>query len=105
MLISAIGINFFMKASGNDVVIYYLPEVFKVVGIRSKKKLLGINVIIVMNISECPHRFMAHVIGPLHLPINITYDSCNMCSLTGIRLISILLSSILLTIYIIIAIV
>jgi hypothetical protein len=45
MLISAIGINFFMKASGNDVVIYYLPEVFKVVGIRSKKKLLGINVI------------------------------------------------------------
>ncbi|KAK2385441.1 RHOMBOID protein [Trifolium repens] len=40
MLISAIGINFFMKASGNDVVIYYLPEVFKVVGIRIRVGLL-----------------------------------------------------------------
>jgi hypothetical protein len=45
MLIFAIGINFFMQASGNDAVMYYLPEVFKVVGIRGKKKLFGINVI------------------------------------------------------------
>jgi hypothetical protein len=45
MLIFAIGINFFMQASGNDAVMYYLSEVFKVVGIRSKKKLFGINVI------------------------------------------------------------
>ncbi|WJX54263.1 hypothetical protein P8452_40168 [Trifolium repens] len=29
-----------MKASGNDVVIYYLPEVFKVVGIRIRVRLL-----------------------------------------------------------------
>ncbi|XP_059432733.1 polyol transporter 5-like [Corylus avellana] len=45
MLIAAIGINFFMQASGNDAVIYYSPEVFKAAGIHSKKKLFGVNVI------------------------------------------------------------
>jgi sugar porter (SP) family MFS transporter len=45
MLISAIGINFFMQASGNDAVIYYSPEVFKAAGIHGKKKLFGVNVI------------------------------------------------------------
>ncbi|KAL9362491.1 hypothetical protein Peur_045276 [Populus x canadensis] len=41
MLIAAIGINFFMQASGNDAVIYYCPEVFKDAGIHSKKMLFA----------------------------------------------------------------
>lgn len=45
ILIVAIGINFFMQASGNDAVIYYLPEVFKAAGIKKKKQLFAINVI------------------------------------------------------------
>ncbi|KAL2929268.1 putative polyol transporter 6 [Bienertia sinuspersici] len=45
ILIAAIGINFFMQASGNDAVIYYLPEVFKAAGITKKKQLFAINVI------------------------------------------------------------
>ncbi|KAJ6993777.1 hypothetical protein NC653_016799 [Populus alba x Populus x berolinensis] len=45
MLIAALGINFFMQASGNDAVIYYCPEVFKDAGMHSKKMLFGINVI------------------------------------------------------------
>ncbi|KAJ1437957.1 Sugar/inositol transporter [Sesbania bispinosa] len=45
MLISAIGVNFFMQASGNDAVIYYSPEVFRAAGIHSKKELFGVNVI------------------------------------------------------------
>ncbi|KAK9715335.1 hypothetical protein RND81_06G158100 [Saponaria officinalis] len=45
ILIAAIGINFFMQASGNDAVIYYLPEVFKAAGIHNKKQLFAINVI------------------------------------------------------------
>ncbi|KAI6679480.1 hypothetical protein NL676_033361 [Syzygium grande] len=45
ILITAIGINFFMQASGNDAVIYYTPEVFKAAGIHNKRKLFGINVI------------------------------------------------------------
>ncbi|KAF7813676.1 polyol transporter 5-like [Senna tora] len=45
MLISAIGINFFMQASGNDAVIYYCPEIFKAAGIHNKKQLFGVNVI------------------------------------------------------------
>ncbi|XP_061343864.1 polyol transporter 5-like isoform X2 [Gastrolobium bilobum] len=45
MLVSAIGINFFMQASGNDAVIYYCPEIFKAAGIHSKKQLFGVNVI------------------------------------------------------------
>ncbi|WCJ42468.1 Major facilitator superfamily protein [Euphorbia peplus] len=45
MLIAAIGINFFMQASGNDAVIYYCPEVFKAAGIHSKRMLFGVDVI------------------------------------------------------------
>ncbi|KAB2600612.1 polyol transporter 5-like [Pyrus ussuriensis x Pyrus communis] len=45
MLVAAIGINFFMQASGNDAVVYYCPEVFRAAGIHSKKQLFGINVI------------------------------------------------------------
>ncbi|KAI5320469.1 hypothetical protein L3X38_040177 [Prunus dulcis] len=45
MLIAAIGINFFMQASGNDAVVYYCPEVFKAAGIHSRKQLFGVNVI------------------------------------------------------------
>ncbi|KAF7813833.1 polyol transporter 5-like [Senna tora] len=45
MLVSAVGINFFMQASGNDAVIYYCPEVFKSAGIHNKKHLFGVNVI------------------------------------------------------------
>ncbi|GAB4852585.1 hypothetical protein Ancab_016799 [Ancistrocladus abbreviatus] len=45
ILTAAIGINFFMQASGNDAVIYYLPEVFKDAGIQNKNLLFGINVI------------------------------------------------------------
>ncbi|XVF34833.1 hypothetical protein REPUB_Repub18cG0092400 [Reevesia pubescens] len=37
ILIAAIGINFFMQASGNDAVIYYCPEVFKDAGIHNKR--------------------------------------------------------------------
>ncbi|GMJ07432.1 POLYOL TRANSPORTER 5, ARABIDOPSIS THALIANA POLYOL/MONOSACCHARIDE TRANSPORTER 5 [Hibiscus trionum] len=45
ILIAAIGINFFMQASGNDAVIYYCPEVFKAAGIQNKRQLFGVNVI------------------------------------------------------------
>ncbi|XP_030541786.2 probable polyol transporter 6 [Rhodamnia argentea] len=45
ILITAIGMNFFMQASGNDAVIIYTPEVFRAAGIHNKKKLFGINVI------------------------------------------------------------
>lgn len=34
-----------MQASGNDAVIYYLPAVFDAAGIKKKKQLFGINVI------------------------------------------------------------
>ncbi|PNX77678.1 polyol transporter 5-like protein, partial [Trifolium pratense] len=34
ILIAAIGVNFFMQASGNDAVIYYSPEVFREAGIQ-----------------------------------------------------------------------
>uniref|UniRef100_A0A5B7BIU2 Putative polyol transporter 5-like n=1 Tax=Davidia involucrata TaxID=16924 RepID=A0A5B7BIU2_DAVIN len=45
ILIAAIGINFFMQASGNDAVIYYTPEVFKAAGIQKRKQLVGVTVI------------------------------------------------------------
>ncbi|XP_062090774.1 polyol transporter 5-like [Humulus lupulus] len=45
MLVAAIGLNFFMQASGNDAVIYYCPEVFKAAGIHRKTHLFGVNVI------------------------------------------------------------
>ncbi|KAJ4708426.1 Polyol transporter like [Melia azedarach] len=45
MLVAAVGINFFMQASGNDAVIYYTPAVFKSAGIHSKPELFGVNVV------------------------------------------------------------
>ncbi|KAL2533286.1 Polyol transporter 5 [Abeliophyllum distichum] len=45
ILLAAIGINFFMQASGNDAVVYYTPEVFKAAGIHSRKGLVGVTVI------------------------------------------------------------
>ncbi|KAF2303921.1 hypothetical protein GH714_024554 [Hevea brasiliensis] len=45
ILIAAIGVNFFMQASGNDAVVYYSPEVFKDAGIQSRQQLVGVTVI------------------------------------------------------------
>ncbi|KAF9614294.1 hypothetical protein IFM89_017274 [Coptis chinensis] len=45
ILIAAIGINFFMQASGNDAVIYYTPEVFRSAGIHKRKQLVLVTVI------------------------------------------------------------
>ncbi|KAI3524608.1 hypothetical protein L1887_03267 [Cichorium endivia] len=45
VLITAIGINFFMQASGNDAVVYYTPEVFKAAGIHHQKQLVGVTII------------------------------------------------------------
>ncbi|XP_048227723.1 probable polyol transporter 3 isoform X5 [Ricinus communis] len=45
ILISAIGVNFFMQASGNDAVMYYTPAVFKDAGIQSRQQLVGVTII------------------------------------------------------------
>lgn len=45
VLVAAIGINFFMQASGNDAVVYYTPAVFESAGIRSRRGLVGVTVI------------------------------------------------------------
>ncbi|KAI3446961.1 hypothetical protein Pfo_003626 [Paulownia fortunei] len=45
ILVAAIGINFFMQASGNDAVVYYTPEVFKAAGIHNRRGLVGVTVI------------------------------------------------------------
>ncbi|KAK6944975.1 Major facilitator, sugar transporter-like [Dillenia turbinata] len=45
ILIAALGINFFMQASGNDAVVYYCPAVFKAAGIHERKQLVGVTVI------------------------------------------------------------
>lgn len=45
ILIAAVGINFFMQASGNDAVVYYTPEVFRAAGIRRHKELVGVTII------------------------------------------------------------
>lgn len=45
ILVAAIGINFFMQASGNDAVIYYCPEVFKAAGIHRRNQLVGVTII------------------------------------------------------------
>ncbi|GLT98576.1 hypothetical protein SLE2022_160760 [Rubroshorea leprosula] len=45
VLIAAIGVNFFMQASGNDAVVYYSPEVFKDAGIHNRKQLVGVTII------------------------------------------------------------
>ncbi|OMO58097.1 Sugar/inositol transporter [Corchorus olitorius] len=45
ILIAAIGVNFFMQASGNDAVVYYSPEVFKDAGISDRKQQIGVSII------------------------------------------------------------
>lgn len=45
ILVVAIGVNFFMQASGNDAVMYYSPEVFKEAGIKDEKQLFGVTII------------------------------------------------------------
>lgn len=50
MLIAAIGMNFFMQASGNDAVIYYTPSVFQAAGIHKRKILVLVTII--MGISK-----------------------------------------------------
>ncbi|KAK9102661.1 hypothetical protein Sjap_019915 [Stephania japonica] len=44
MLVAAIGINFFMQATGNDAVVYYSPEVFKTAGIHRRRHLFLVTV-------------------------------------------------------------
>ncbi|KAJ7969612.1 Polyol transporter like [Quillaja saponaria] len=45
ILIAAIGLNFFMQASGNDALVYYSPEVFRDAGIQNHQQLVGVTVI------------------------------------------------------------
>ncbi|XP_054782158.1 probable polyol transporter 6 [Prosopis cineraria] len=45
VFVAAIGVNFFMQASGNDAVVYYTPQVFKEAGIHSEKQLVGVTII------------------------------------------------------------
>ncbi|XP_048133595.1 polyol transporter 5-like [Rhodamnia argentea] len=45
ILVAAIGVNFFMQASGNDAVVYYSPEVFRDAGISNRQQLMGVTVI------------------------------------------------------------
>ncbi|XP_010536004.1 PREDICTED: polyol transporter 5-like [Tarenaya hassleriana] len=49
ILVAAIGINFFMQASGNDAVIYYTPQVLKAAGVMNKRLLMGINIVMGMS--------------------------------------------------------
>ncbi|XVE54273.1 hypothetical protein DITRI_Ditri03aG0067500 [Diplodiscus trichospermus] len=45
IIVAAIGVNFFMQASGNDAVIYYSPEIFKDAGIHDRKQQVGVTII------------------------------------------------------------
>lgn len=45
ILIAAVGVNFFMQASGNDAVVYFSPEVFRDAGIHNKKQLVGVTIL------------------------------------------------------------
>ncbi|CAH9131376.1 unnamed protein product [Cuscuta epithymum] len=45
MLVTAVGINFFMQASGNDAVVYYTPLVFQSAGISSRKGQIGVTIV------------------------------------------------------------
>ncbi|KAK8682864.1 hypothetical protein V6N13_038946 [Hibiscus sabdariffa] len=45
ILIAAIGVNFFMQASGNDAIVYYSPQVFKDTGIQNRKQQFGVTII------------------------------------------------------------
>ncbi|PSS01880.1 Polyol transporter like [Actinidia chinensis var. chinensis] len=53
ILIAAVGINFFMQASGNDAVVYYTPEVFKAAGIHRRKQLVGVTIIMGVAKTSC----------------------------------------------------
>ena len=46
IFVAAIGVNFFMQASWNDVVMYYILEVYKEVGIKVEKQLFGVTIVI-----------------------------------------------------------
>uniref|UniRef100_A0A7N1A056 Major facilitator superfamily (MFS) profile domain-containing protein n=1 Tax=Kalanchoe fedtschenkoi TaxID=63787 RepID=A0A7N1A056_KALFE len=45
MVVAAVGINFFMQASGNDAVIYYSPQVFKEAGLGDPKERIMVTVV------------------------------------------------------------
>lgn len=45
ILIAAIGINFFMQASGNDAIVYYSPEVLKDAGIQDRRQQFGFTIV------------------------------------------------------------
>ncbi|KAL5975896.1 hypothetical protein ACLOJK_020224 [Asimina triloba] len=45
MLAVAVGLNFFMQASGNDAVVYYSPEVFRAAGIQRKKAMVAVTIV------------------------------------------------------------
>ncbi|KAI3714623.1 hypothetical protein L6452_21581 [Arctium lappa] len=53
ILIAAVGINFFMQASGNDAVVYYTPEVFRAAGVRHRKELFGVTIIMGLAKTSC----------------------------------------------------
>lgn len=53
ILVAAIGINFFMQASGNDAVVYYTPEVFKAAGIHNRRGLVGVTIIMGLAKTSC----------------------------------------------------
>lgn len=53
ILIAAVGVNFFMQASGNDAVVYYSPEVFRDAGIRDKKQQVGVTVVMGVTKTAC----------------------------------------------------
>lgn len=60
ILVAAIGLNFFMQASGNDAVIYYSPEVFREAGIQSDQQLFGVTII--MGIAKTCFVFMSALV-------------------------------------------
>lgn len=60
ILVAAIGVNFFMQASGNDAVIYYSPEVFREAGIQGEKQLFGVTII--MGIAKTCFVFMSALV-------------------------------------------
>ncbi|KAK5824579.1 hypothetical protein PVK06_019360 [Gossypium arboreum] len=45
ILITSIGINFFMQASGNDTIVYYSPKVFKDAGIHDRRHQFNVTVV------------------------------------------------------------
>ncbi|KAL1164489.1 hypothetical protein V6Z11_A06G073700 [Gossypium hirsutum] len=45
ILITSIGINFFMQASGNDTIVYYSPKVFKDAGIHDRRQQFNVTVV------------------------------------------------------------